>query len=354
MNFDTMNEADVREIIVRPLLHRLGYQHGTEANIRTEVTLRYGKTFLGRKQPNKDPDLVGRADYICEVISFGRWTVEVKAPSQALDREAAEQAHSYSAHPDVAASYFLLTNGREFRLYRTGVLDQPALAWGFEAFEQNILPLFNVVGPDAIRKLSNLTAVDAGKPLGRGLPSVVRLIGGVITYEDHASDTPLVPNEAIDGLRLPVTGGTVRRADDGRIHAHVQVAKSAPLFGDYAETMGIADTYDFYSADEYISNDPATPTIFQNLYESRTPAGKIVTVPVMGSVPLPFGFTLTAFTEAVGFMDGDMFRGTMRLDYDLRIEGMPAQVRSLLEAQMGRIPDRSQFSGAGSFEVSMG
>jgi hypothetical protein len=29
-------------------------------------TLRYGKAFLGRKDPKKDPDLVGRADYICD------------------------------------------------------------------------------------------------------------------------------------------------------------------------------------------------------------------------------------------------------------------------------------------------
>lgn len=53
-NFDTMNETDVREIIVRPLLHRLGYEHGTVANIRTEVPLRYDRAFLGRKQPKRD------------------------------------------------------------------------------------------------------------------------------------------------------------------------------------------------------------------------------------------------------------------------------------------------------------
>jgi len=49
MDFDTMNEADVREIIVRPLLHRLGYRHGTEANIRTEVSLRYGYAFWAER-----------------------------------------------------------------------------------------------------------------------------------------------------------------------------------------------------------------------------------------------------------------------------------------------------------------
>jgi hypothetical protein len=67
-HFDTMNEMDVREIIVRPLLHKLGYKHGTKANIRTEVSLRYERAFLGRKKPTKDPPLAGRADYICDAI----------------------------------------------------------------------------------------------------------------------------------------------------------------------------------------------------------------------------------------------------------------------------------------------
>lgn len=44
-----MNETDVREAIVRPLLVRLGYGFGKFANIRTEVPLRYNQAFLGRK-----------------------------------------------------------------------------------------------------------------------------------------------------------------------------------------------------------------------------------------------------------------------------------------------------------------
>lgn len=127
LNFDVMNETDVREIIVRPLLHRLGYSHGSEANIRTEVSLKYPSAFLGRKKPGKDPALAGRADYICEVISYGRWVVEVKPPSEAITTDAVQQAHTYAAHPEVSASFILVTNGRRFELYRTGSLDTPLL-----------------------------------------------------------------------------------------------------------------------------------------------------------------------------------------------------------------------------------
>jgi hypothetical protein len=105
-DFASMNETDVREIVVRPLIERLGYRHGTDANIRTEQTLTYARSFLGRKNPKKDPPLVGRADYICEVISFGRWVVEVKAPGEELTRDVVDQAHSYAAHPEIAATFF--------------------------------------------------------------------------------------------------------------------------------------------------------------------------------------------------------------------------------------------------------
>ena len=85
LTFDTMNETDVREVIVRPLIERLGYRHATD--------------------PQKDPPLMGRADYICEVVSFGRWVVEVKSPAEALCQDVVEQAHTYASHPEIAASF---------------------------------------------------------------------------------------------------------------------------------------------------------------------------------------------------------------------------------------------------------
>lgn len=354
LNFDVMNETDVREIIVRPLLHRLGYSHGSEANIRTEVSLKYPRAFLGRKKAGKDPALAGRADYICEVISYGRWVVEVKPPSEAIGTDAVQQAHTYAAHPEIGAAFILVTNGRRFALYRTGALDTPLLAFDHDQLEQSLLTLFNIIGPDAIKKLSNLVRVDAGKPLGKNLASKVAITGGQITYEEHASDTPLVSREMIEGLQLPVVGGKVERLEDGRIHAYVEIGKAAAMFREFTEMVGAADDYDFYSADEYISTDPENPTIFQNLYENNTPSGAKMRVPGMGVVAMPFGFGLKAYTQAVGYVDADVFRGTMRLDYELAVTGLSPMLRPLLEAQLGgRIPEHSAFSGVGSFEVKL-
>jgi hypothetical protein len=353
LNFDDMNETDVREIIVRPLLHRLGYQHGSEANIRTETTLRYDKAFLGRKSPKKDPPLTGRADYVCEVISYGRWVVEVKGPKEDLDIDAVQQAHTYAAHPEISATYILLTNGKKFALYRTGALDNPLLSWDYENLEENLLSLFNVVSPDAIKKMSKILSVDPSKPLGKGISSKADIIGGVISYEDHKTNTPLFPDDAINGLKLPVTGGQIRRMDDGRIHAYIEIGKAGALFRDFNELVGAADDYDFFSADEYISDDSERPTIFQNLYESVTPAGKMTTVPGLGAIPMPFGFILKAYTEAVGFISDGKFIGTMRLDYELTITGLTPITRQAVESIYGKFPDHSTFSGMGSFEVKV-
>ncbi|RYZ81450.1 MAG: type I restriction endonuclease subunit R, partial [Proteobacteria bacterium] len=339
LNFDEMNETDVREIVVRPLLHRLGYQHGTQAHIRTEVTLRYDRAFLGRKNVRKDPALVGRADYICEVVSYGRWVVEVKSPQEALDIESAQQAHTYAAHPEIAADYMLLTNGRKFQLFRVGRLDSPLLEWEYSQLEEKILPLHNIVGPEAIKKSSQKFTIDTGKPLGKGLSSRVSIIGGAVTYEDHRSNTPIFSDDSINGLKLPVTSGHVSRADDGRIHAYIEIGKAGAIFRDIGEIVGISDDYDFFSSDEYVSDDPENPTVFQNFHESITPAGKMTQVPGFGAVPMPFGFVLKAYTEAVGFISEGVFKGTMRLEYDIAIIGLTPTTRQMVQSLYGDFPE---------------
>lgn len=353
--FDDMNETDVREIIVRPLLNRLGYEHGTENTIRTEQTFRYAKAFLGRKNTAKDPPLVGRADYILEVASVGRWVVEVKGPAEELSRDVVEQAHTYAAHPEVAALFFMVTNGRSFRLFRTSSLDAPLMSWEFDDVDEVFLALVNLVGPEAIRRKMELLKPDVGKPLGRGLGSEVQIIGGWIQYEDHVSNHPLL-NMAINdvnGLRLPVTGGSVNRSGDGRLHAKLHTAKAMPMVGELSDVLEVTDGYDFYAADELISTDQQQPTIFQNLIHSHAPAGTQMKVPGVGTIAAPFGFRFAATTEAVGFVDGDVFRGTMALNYQFAFVDVPLMVKAAVEAQFGAFPAHPQASGGGLFEVQL-
>jgi hypothetical protein len=64
---DGSNETDLRDEVITPLLHLLGYRSATDANIIREQSLRYPRIFLGRKDRARDPPLRGRADYILEV-----------------------------------------------------------------------------------------------------------------------------------------------------------------------------------------------------------------------------------------------------------------------------------------------
>ena len=350
--FSSMNEVDVRETVVRPLLHRLGYRHGTDATIRTEVPLRYDRAFLGRKKPSKDPPLRGKPDYVCDAIPYGRWVIEVKAPNEVLSTDVREQTHTYAAHPEIAAAFFMLTNGRQFELYRTSRLDEPLLSWSFEETEERFVAIQNIVSPRALRTLANLIRPDLGKPLGEGLASTVRIIGGTVTYEEHTSSQsfPMV-TAAMEGLSLPITGDSVQRTHDGRIHAHVKVASAFAMMRGLS-ALGL-DDYDFFSAAEYISSNVNEPTIFQNFVEHSFALGSPLALPGGQAVPSPFTYRMLAFTEAVGFVEENRFKGTMRLDYDVSITGLNPALRPFIEAQFGPFPEHAQIQGAGHFDLEL-
>lgn len=352
-SFDTMNETDVRETVVRPLIERLGYRHGTDANIITEKTLRYEKAFLGRKNPKKDPPLTGRADYICEVVSFGRWVAEAKSPAQPISLDDVEQAHTYASHPEIAASFFLVTNGRTFQLYETSKLLEPALAWDYEDEDDNLLRLFNVLSPAAFKKRAKLARIDQGMPLGTGLASRLRIIGGTVTYEEHKGSHPFLQAGLLDGMVLPVTGGFVTRGDDKRIVGHLKMAKVAAGPFDFNRMLGIVDEYDFYTAAEYISTDVERPTIFQNCVTNLAALGTQMNLPGLGQFPLPMEISSTAYTEAVGYVREDKFVGVMRLDVSFAITKITTQARMLLAARFGDIPGLARSVGSGHFELEL-
>lgn len=349
--FDTMNETDVREIIVRPLLARLGYAHGTQANIRTEVSLRYDRAFLGRKNPKKDPPLAGRADYICDATSYGRWVVEVKAPEFVITQDDVEQAHTYAAHPQVNALYFLITNGREFRLYGRGQLEEPLLAWSYSDTERHMMTLFNILGYEAIKKVTEAIRPDKNKPLGPGLGSELIIVGGQIKYGEHESDHPLLQTDVMNGLTGGVTGVGVSRDADGRLHAVVRVISPYQQLQELNRLAGIEDFHFFCSA-EYVSADAERPTIFQNVIEARIEPGiRARLVPGMPEIVLPFGFDSTVYTEATGYVEGGHFKGVITFEYNYQlIRGGPTG-NAAMDAMIRNMPMTARIVGSGEAEI---
>ncbi|ESZ55607.1 type I restriction enzyme HsdR N-terminal domain-containing protein [Mesorhizobium sp. L103C120A0] len=334
-----MNETDVREEIVRPFLHDLGYRHGTQNTIITEKTLRYGYNFLGRKKPGKDRAVEGRADYICQVTSFGRWVLEVKSPQTELTIDVAEQAHTYAAHPEIAAIYFVVTNGRTFRLYRTSRPDTPDLEWQHAEMAGKMLTLRNILGPDGIKRISRVTKPDVGQPLAEGMPSEMQVVGGFVTYEDHVSKDPrFVVPEHYRGARATVVGDKVSRTADGFIEGRLTLAGPTELW-DLLNRLGGVEGYTFRTADQFISKDKNSPTIFQNYLDARVPAGTLIP-PIPGqttvATKLPVDLDWSASTEAVGFINGERFMGTFAIEYKLKL---------------AFVPDVIEYSGYGVFDI---
>ncbi len=347
-DFSSMNETDVRETIVRPLIESLGYKHGTDATIRTEVTLRYPRSFLGRKNPKKDPELNGRADYICDVISYGRWVVEVKSPDEELSQDVVEQAHTYAAHPEIAASHFLVTNGREFKLYQTSKLDEPLLKWDYEMNKDDLLRFQNILSPDAVRKRAKANLRDIGKPLGKGLASRLRVTGGYIECEEHTANHPFFENQSLNGVRLPVICGCVYRTDDKQILVRIEFANPAPLM--FVGESEMPKIFDYLSAAEYISDDPEHPSIFQNQIKFTFPAGRLVNFPGRGRIPTLFEMSFSVFAQATGYIEGERFVGTARLSHETDLSTIPASIKSsMFHNRM--IPEIAHVEVSGRFEI---
>ncbi|HEV7251826.1 MAG TPA: type I restriction endonuclease subunit R [Mesorhizobium sp.] len=313
----TMNEDDVAGEIIRPFCRALGYSQGSPtANLRSQVTIRYDRVFLGHKGKN-DPELRGRPDFICEVVSYARWVIEAKSPTVELTLADSQQAHTYATHPEIAAEFYLLTNGREFRLYRIGAPDSPFLLWQKDATEAMLPVLENVLGPEAIRKRATIK-IDVGKPLFKGAGSTVAIVGGEIIYDEHKAPIPLP--QSVNGTRIPVAGRAVRRLENGLISAEVEAKSPVTALDAIYEKAGFYPLT-FKTSDEFISTSIESPTLLQNLLRFDFAPGTEFPETMFGpAVVLPFRIGVTCYTEAIGYVEGGRFRGVFNVEYEFILD----------------------------------
>ncbi len=335
-DIESMNEDDVAGELVRPLCRALGYSQGNpDANLRSQVSLQYDKAFLGHKNPGKDPVLRGRPDFVCEVVSYTRWVVEAKKPSIQLSQDDSNQAHTYATHPEIAAEFYMLTNGREFRLYRIAKPDTPALVWQKEETDELMPALKNFLGPQAMKKRADVK-IDLGKPLAEGFGSNANVVGGHVVYVKNTAT--FANNLGMDGLVNTVTGNRLYRTEDGLIAGELTL-KSA-----FADMDALFEGFGFYplrfkTAEEYLSRDREAPTLMQGLFTvEMLPGMKLPKTPLSPGGILPIKVSATAYTEVLGFLDGDQFKGTFTFncDYDIpqgRMFGFNGDLNLLTEGR---------------------
>jgi len=124
-------EDSVREVIISPILSRLGYHPtGSQVVIRSK-TLSQPFIYAGtRRHPvNIIPD------YTLYYNDVPVLVLDAKSPSESVESQAnIQQAYSYAIHPEVQVSHFALCNGKSLAVFSTTKIE-PLLKLDFNEFE---------------------------------------------------------------------------------------------------------------------------------------------------------------------------------------------------------------------------
>lgn len=306
LQFEELNETDIREEVLAPLVRILGYRSGTINNIIREQSLRYPRAFLGRKDVKRDPLLRGKADYILKVNGKIRWVIEAKAPDVEIDIDAIEQAWSYANHAEIRAVYFVLSNGKTLQIFQTnlGPNSGPIFSIMYDELEHKLQVLKNILSPEAILRDHPEVIPDLGKPLGPGLRSFVRITNGLIKYEDNSLGLRVIRE-----LQTGIAEGAIERDEEGRMVAFVRTTGPSRSLQELNERLGLS-TFEMVSYDSTISADQENPTIF--IYNNTVifPAGEtLLDLNTWKSIILPVNISCHVVAEAHGFLDGHKFTG---------------------------------------------
>jgi Type I restriction enzyme R protein N terminus (HSDR_N) len=305
LNFDLLNEADIREEIIAPLLKHLGYGSSTPNNIIREQYLTYQKLSLGKRK-SSDPPLRGYADYICEAGGLVRWVIEAKPPGETLGKLALEQAWSYANHPEIHAVYFVVTNGREFKLFQTnrGPKVEALFECTYEQLEERLNALDSLLAPDAILKAHPTQLIDTGVPLGPGLRSLVRITSGgvrLIKCSPHI--------EALLQLQLRFQNGSIEGTDDGTLVTNLDIEFPIAAIQAINEEVGL-NHMRLNTTSTLLSIDPQHPTVFESTRSILLQCGQMV-LNVMNwtNVVIPENINSVIRTRATGHLVGVTFMG---------------------------------------------
>jgi hypothetical protein len=343
IEFARLNESDVRAEVIDPLLRALGYQAGTQNNIERERTLRYDRAFLGRKKAT-DPIIRGKPDYVLEVGSHGRWLIEVKAPNAPLDIEAFEQAQSYSLHPNVSASVFVLTNGRRFSVYRANAATESdhLLSFSFEEGANFWERLKSLLSPDGFKRNVPQPNFDPREPVAEGFGAKVRIGAGKVSPSDAQFRSNLnVPFDqatidAVKQMQNPIRRGVCERGENGQIEVKIEFGSSISHLESILKEKGIMNL-SLQTNDQFISMDPDRPSLFTGQFSMTAEAGEIFfDIATWQAMPLQLGFSSVSRADALGFIDGDSFRGTyfQRSTIDVGIPGLNMELEIVGDFEM--------------------
>ena len=139
------NEADVRAVIIDPILKELGFKH---ENILREKQLK--SPFLKTGSKKRHVSLI--PDYILKVGSSFALVLDAKSPRQKIiNDDNVEQVYSYATHPEIRSYYFALCNGIEFACYRTTDTAEPVLYFQINEIDKYWQLLLKTISPNSFQ-----------------------------------------------------------------------------------------------------------------------------------------------------------------------------------------------------------
>jgi hypothetical protein len=300
--------------------------------------------FLGRKKKT-DPPLRGIPDYVLSVLGAARWVLEIKAPSEDITQDAIEQAMSYARHPEIAASYTVLLNGKRLVLfdYTQKSNDLPRIDIGVSSAEALAAQLGNFLSPLAIRRDCRPPVVDLGKPLAAGLRSQARVIGGVIRYSDFAWESNIgMPaqfgteldemSRRMRGLRTDIKGGSVWRDGISRIRAKLDWGAPHEAILQFARDKELMEA-EYVALNEVVSSDPACPTVFDVVGSVHVSEGDVIfDILRWDSHVAGLSTSMTYRGQASGCIKDNSFGGSFQAEYESSFPSLPFDLRLFMYA----------------------
>jgi Type I restriction enzyme R protein N terminus (HSDR_N) len=324
------NETEVRFHVIDPIVRKLGYPGGDDVYLKLAEKLDYPYFHIGHKSKKKDLPL-GFPDYRAGLKGArGSFIVEAKAGNIVISQKDVEQAHSYAAHAQVGANYFVLCDGTMCFVYATlsGPDCSPVVEIPIGEIDDRFHELENVLSPICLAKNCHVKH-DTNLKLCDGVGSSVEIHSGEYGMDHWAYRAFVDGTDYTDILRssvpqfaeidrqltmlerefeLKIGDGLAKRDSDGRISASVGfpgVTKNN-LAG--MKLLGI-DRMTFSTNERFISTDQNSPTLFESTADFSLAKGSMV-APLFGQpVQTDADLAGDVFVSAQIHMSGDAMLG---------------------------------------------
>jgi hypothetical protein len=136
-------EDSVREELITPLLHSLGYKaHGDFQILRSKALL-HPFVMIGSKKHKVN--IV--PDYLLRIKNRYGWILDAKNPNQNIVSGAnVEQAYSYAIHPEIRVMLYALCYGHELTVFHISQI-QPVLQLNLKEIEKRKHELNKLLSP---------------------------------------------------------------------------------------------------------------------------------------------------------------------------------------------------------------